>query len=136
MLALRGGRAEVRLAELAQTKAASEKVREFADTIVKDHTAANTELKAIADEMKVLLPNTPDKEVEAKYKTLSEMNGEKFDIAFLKEMATGHGDDLTLYERGKKIAKTKEVVLYIDKMIPVIKTHIDMVSPLTKKAAP
>jgi len=136
MFALRAGRAEVRLAGLAQTKAASPQVREFASTMVKDHTAANEDLKKVADDLKVLLPDVADKEVEATYKRLSELTGDKFDIGFLAEIAKGHTDDATLYEGGRKIAKSKGVIAYIDKTLPVIKRHIDMVADLTKKAAP
>jgi putative membrane protein len=136
MLALRGGRAEVRLAGLAEKNAARAELKEFAATMVKDHTVANGELKTIAEGLKVLLPDVPDKEVEATYKKLSELKGEKFDIAFLAEVAKGHTDDATLYEGGRKIAKSKEVIAYIDKTLPVIRKHIDMVSALTKKSAP
>lgn len=136
MLALRAGRAEVRLAGLAEKKAAKAELRQFASTMVKDHTAINEELKTVADGLKVLLPEVPDKEVEAKYKRLNELSGEKFDIAFLAEIATGHTDDATIYEGGRKIAKSKEVIAFIDKTLPTLKRHIDMVAELTKKSAP
>ncbi|HWB04322.1 MAG TPA: DUF4142 domain-containing protein [Verrucomicrobiales bacterium] len=136
MLALRAGRAEVRLAGLAEKKAARAELRQFASTMVKDHTAINEELKTVADGLKVLLPEVPDKEVEAKYKRLNELSGEKFDIAFLAEIATGHTDDATIYEGGRKIAKSKEVIAFIDKTLPTLKRHIDMTAELTKKSAP
>lgn len=136
MLALRAGRSEIRLAGLAEKKAAKPEVRAFASTMVKDHTAINEELRKIAEGLKVLLPDVADKEVEAIYKKLNELQGDKFDIGFLAEIAKGHTDDATLYEGGRKIAKSKEVAAFIDKTLPVIRQHIDMVADLTKKSAP
>jgi len=122
-MAGKAGKGEVKLSELGVSKADSDKVRELAQMLVNDHTAANKELKAVAEKINVTLPETPDPKVEEKFRELGKKTGEEFDVAFLKEMAASHGKSIERYEAGKKIAKHPDVKAFIDRTLPVIKKH-------------
>jgi len=54
--AAEGGIAEVEAGNLAQQKATNPKIKDFGAMMVKDHTAANNKLKALADSKGVSLP--------------------------------------------------------------------------------
>ena len=54
--AAHGGIAEVVAGNLAQQKSTNPKVKDFGAMMVKDHTAANNKLKALADSKGVSLP--------------------------------------------------------------------------------
>jgi putative membrane protein len=54
-----GGIAEVRDGTLAQHKSADPKIRDFAAMMVKDHTAANQELMALAQSKGIKRPGGP-----------------------------------------------------------------------------
>lgn len=60
--AANGGMAEVALGDLAQQKASNAEVKSFAATMVKDHSKANEELKALAAAKNITLPAAPGEE--------------------------------------------------------------------------
>ncbi|MCE3259800.1 MAG: outer membrane protein-like protein, partial [Bacteroidetes bacterium] len=51
-----GGMLEVKLGELAKTKATSAEVKEHAQHMIDDHSKANEELKALAAQKNITLP--------------------------------------------------------------------------------
>ena len=56
--AAEGGMSEVELGQLAQQKASTSAVKDFGAMMVKDHTAANDKLKALAASKQVTLPES------------------------------------------------------------------------------
>ncbi|HEX2748554.1 MAG TPA: DUF4142 domain-containing protein [Verrucomicrobiales bacterium] len=127
--AAKSGNHEVMAATLATTKATDKKVKAFAAMLVKDHTAANKNLAAVAAGMKIPLPKE-DPEGQAKYDALGAKTGEEFDTAFLEEMRMGHDKSIALFESAKGTAKTKSLVNFIDKTLPVIKGHADKMAKM------
>jgi|GEM_PF-2191767 len=134
--AAKGGMGEVKIAELAVKKARDEKVKEFAHMLVKDHTAANEELKTAAASANITLSTTPDAKAEEKYARLNKAEGKQFDKAFLDEMAMCHEKNIAYYEAGKKVAKSAPVTAFIDKTLPVIKRHAEKIEELRRGDRP
>lgn len=122
------GMSEVKFAELGVTKANDEKVKECAQMLVKDHTASNQELKAIAGELKIRLAEAADPEAEKIYEELSQKAGKEFDKAFLERMATCHERAIALFEAAKKLAKAEQVTAFIEKTLPVLKNHAEHIA--------
>src|SRR5688500_18752963 len=60
-----GGLAEVELSQLAITKATNTEVKQFAQMMVADHSAANSELKTLATAKGLVLPTELDAEHKA-----------------------------------------------------------------------
>src|SRR5215831_4125233 len=67
-----GGMMEVQLGQIAQTKAMDPRVRDFGAMMVKDHSAANDELKRLAASKHIDLPNTLAADDEKK---INDLNG-------------------------------------------------------------
>src|SRR5258708_12575208 len=57
--AAEGGMAEVAMGNLAQQKAHSQSVKDFGAQMVKDHSAANEKLQALAQSKNITLPPNP-----------------------------------------------------------------------------
>lgn len=72
-----GGLVEVKLAELAKVNGASKAVMSFADSMIKDHSKANEELKELAKEKKISLPMSLS---DAKQKDYDDMAKKKAKI--------------------------------------------------------
>jgi putative membrane protein len=117
--ALKNGRTEVNLAQLALMKTEDRKVKDFAQMVVADHTAANVELKSIADGFGIPM-DSADVKGKQKYDDLGKKSGKAFDEAFLEEMASCHANDIAGFEAGKKVATSRGVTAFIDKTLPII----------------
>src|SRR5437870_1743834 len=76
------GLAEVNHGELAARKAASADVKRFAERMVKEHSAANEELKDIANKKQFRLANTMGKKHQAMQDKLAKLEGEEFDRVY------------------------------------------------------
>src|SRR6202007_2775621 len=65
-----GGMAEVDAANLAQQNSTDPEVKRFASKMIKDHTAANAELKALAEKKGIKLPESASVAQKAEYAKL------------------------------------------------------------------
>src|SRR5581483_9505444 len=75
MKAAQGGMAEVKMGQLAEQKASSPEVKQFAQRMVTDHTKANSELKQAAAQDNITLPTSLDSKDQATYDKLSKLSG-------------------------------------------------------------
>jgi putative membrane protein len=90
--------AEIELGRLAQDRASSRQVKEFAQMMIDDHTKARDALNAVASKHHV--PTTAlldDKHRELKDK-LSGLKGAEFDREYMQAMVDGHEDVLDTLE--------------------------------------
>ena len=124
------GMADVKIAQLGIEKAEDPKVKKLAQVLVKDHTAANAALKPICECLGAKPADHANEKAEQKYNELSALNGKEFDQAFLANMHKCHDKTITLLEAGKKVAKSDEVIAYINNTLPVIKGHAEKIGEL------
>lgn len=127
-----GGMAEVALGELAQSKGTDPKVKEFGKMMVADHTKANDELKALAASKNITLPAAPGEEKQKVATDLSAKSGKDFDKAYIDQMVDDHQKTVKLFEDGQKNVKDADIKAFIDKTLPVLKSHLDHVKSLDK----
>lgn len=130
--AANGGMAEVQLGELAQNKGTDPKVKEFAKMMVTDHTKANDELKALAASKNITLPASPSEDKQKTSTDLSSKSGKDFDKAYIDQMVKDHEKTVKLFEDGQKNVKDAEIKAFIDKTLPVLKTHLDHAKGMDK----
>ncbi|MDN3583457.1 DUF4142 domain-containing protein [Mucilaginibacter flavus] len=119
-----GGLAEVELGKLAQAKAASPEVRDFAAMMVRDHSAANAELTALAKSKHIVLPEKLTDEATKLKAELGEKNGSEFDKAYTDAMIDDHAQDTSEFVRGIKVVKYPEMSAFAKKTLPVLKMHL------------
>lgn len=126
-----GGLYEVQAGALAQEKGRSASVKSFGAMLVKDHGAANEELKALASRKGVTLPTAlPAK----KTKRLNEIAKDKdFDKEFVEEVGMDdHEDDIELFEKASNGADDAEVKAFAAKTLPTLKAHLEHARGLKK----
>ncbi|MFD2965433.1 MULTISPECIES: DUF4142 domain-containing protein [Olivibacter] len=128
-----GGLAEVELGKLAEQKASDAKVKEFGAMMVKDHSKANEELKALAAKKNIALPAAPAEEKQKKMQEISAKTGADFDKAYVEEMLADHKKDVTLFEEASNRVQDPEMKQFIDKTLPVLRTHLDHIQKIAEK---
>ena len=128
------GMAEVKLAELGVQKAARADVKEFAQMMIRDHSAANAELNGLIkskgiDVSAVIAP----KAAEAFQDLEKQGSGNDFDKAFLKQMKSDHKKVVDEFESEAKDVKDGDLKAFVDKTLPTVKSHLNMVNDLLNK---
>ena len=99
--AARGGLMEVQVAQMAQQKAASDDVKQYARQLEQDHSKANEKLKAIAQERGVQLP-TDLGQHQTQVQSLNALSGEEFDRQFMKMQVQHHKKDVKQFSKQSK----------------------------------
>ncbi len=128
-----GGLAEVELGRLALRQATSKEVKQFAERMIADHSKAGEELKQLAQQKKVMLPqevNPTHQEIMGK---LSKLKGAEFDREYVKAMIEDHEKDVTAFESVTKGAVDADVKAYAMKTLPTLKEHLQMIRDIATK---
>jgi putative membrane protein len=120
------GMAEVQLGQIAQQKAQSPQVKEFAGRMVTDHGKANDELKTLASNKGVQLPTDTDKSHKSKADKLNKASADKFDKDYMDDMVKEHKKDVKEFEKQAKNAKDADVRAFATKTLPVLQDHLKM----------
>lgn len=119
-----GGAAEVELGNLARDKASNPDVKQFAQKMVDDHSAANNELKTLAQQKGVAVPTQPDSSSKKELDRLSKLSGPAFDRAYMKLMVSDHEKDVSEFEKESKSAQDSDVKSFAGKTLPTLQEHL------------
>jgi len=122
--AAQGGMAEVELGQLAVQKASSEDVKKFGQRMVDDHSKANDQLKQVAAQQHVNLPQEPNAKDKATKARLEKLSGDQFDKAYMNDMVKDHKKDVAEFTRESKMAKDPAVKSFAEQTLPTLKEHL------------
>lgn len=119
-----GGIAEVRDGKLAQQKSVDPKIKDFAAMMVKDHTAANQELTALAQSKGIKLPGGPGIGADTKKAELDVLTGETFDKSYVKSQVKGHRDTVDLLQKEIATGQDTQAKAFAQKVLPTVQSHL------------
>lgn len=132
--AAEGGLAEVAMGNLAQQKAQSPSVKEFGAQMVKDHSAANEKLQALAQSKNITLPATPSvAEIETKSK-LQELSGQSFDKSYIKGMIKDHEEDIAEFKKEAQSGRDPDARAFAAATLPTLETHLKKIQAIAANA--
>jgi putative membrane protein len=94
-IAYTAGEIDIKNAKLALTKTHNKDVRDFADDMVRDHTAVNEKALALVKKLHVTPQDNPTsqslvKQADAERKKLASLNGAAFDKAYIENEVAYH----------------------------------------------
>jgi putative membrane protein len=124
--AAQSGMAEVMLSNLALQKSQNEQVRTFAQQMVTDHTAANSELTSLASTKNVTLPTDVDSKHRSAMDKLNGMSGTDFDKAYMKQMVKDHEAAVKLFQRQADRGDDADAKAFAAKTLPTLQGHLQM----------
>jgi putative membrane protein len=131
--AAQAGMAEVMLANLALQKSTNDEVKQLAQKVVDDHTAANNELKDLAATKSATLPTEVNAKQKAAYDKLSALSADKFDMEFVKTMVKDHESAVKLFQKQSDKGTDTEVKAFAAKTLPTLQGHLEMAKSLNDK---
>ncbi len=128
-----GGMMEVEVGKLARDKAMDKRVRNFGNMMVDDHTTANNKLKAIADSLKIALPDSLSSDDKKKITDLSKKHGKDFDKAYMDLMLKDHKDDIAEFRKAADNLSDSAIRDFAANTLPVLEKHLDSAQAITAK---
>jgi len=119
------GQAEVLLGQLAEQKATSPEVKEFAAQMVRDHSQANQELKSIAAKYNVeLKPDLADEHKDLRER-LSKKSGADFDREFIKAMVDDHEHAVDDAKDKAEHSENADIKQWASQTLPTLQQHLE-----------
>jgi putative membrane protein len=118
------GLMEVELGTLALTKASSSEVKRFGQMMVDDHTKANNELKALAQQKNITLPTTMGNERQRKVENLTEKTGADFDKEYIDLMVRDHKEVIDEFEDQAEEGKDSEIKAWASSKVAALRNHL------------
>lgn len=129
-----GGMAEVELSKIAQ-KSTNAEVKSFADRMVQDHTAANSQLTAVAKSLGVEVPAALDSEHQRMRDKLQTLHGKAFDEQYMRDMVADHDKAVKLFKQEQRSGHNDELKQFAQKTLPTLEQHQKMAVELSQKLA-
>ena len=123
--AANGNMTEVNAGKLAEQKAQNSRVKNFGSMMVKDHTAANDELKSLANQKNVTLPSALGNDKQDAINDLNKETGKKFDKDFIDMMVRDHKKVIDDFQTADNNTNDADVKAWIEKTLPTLKMHLD-----------
>ena len=118
---------EITTGGLAAQKGVMSEVKAYGAKLVADHTTSSAELRTLATQKNVTLPNPvplpADK--QQKVNTLQGLSGAEFDKQFAQMQVDAHQEAIDLYEEADDDITDTEVQAFIDKTLPVLRMHLE-----------
>ncbi len=124
--AAQGGAAEVQMAQAAQQKTQDAGVKQFAQTMIDDHTPANAKIAELATAKGMTAPTEPSPAQQKMLAKLQGMEGAKFDHAYLTGQVKAHQAMLKLFEREATNGTDPDLKAFAQSTQPVLQKHLTM----------
>lgn len=130
LAAAQGGMTEVKLGQLAAQNASRQDLKDFGTMMVTDHTKINTDLKALAMQKGVTLPDDLDAKHQAMVDKLNSKSGDDFDKAYIAAMIKAHKHDLKAFQSESKSTQDPDLKTFVQNAIPTISEHLQHIQDL------
>jgi putative membrane protein len=130
MKAAQAGMAEIAEARIALKNSQRPDVQIFARRMIADHTKANEQLKTIAKEQGIELPNAPDDGDLMRMKQLGALAGKDFDNAYIQQEVKDHQAAVALFAQESDSGQNPQLKSFATTTLPTLKEHDKMANAL------
>ena len=125
--AAQGGLFEVASSKMALNKSHNTQVLNVARRMVKEHSAANKELKTVAQDKHITLPAMTDPKHRMIESRLARLSGTAFDKSYMASQETAHAATVKLFENEIATGQDKDFTAFASKNLPTIEDHTRMI---------
>lgn len=118
-----GTMSEVKMGEMAQKQAADERVKQFGKRMVDDHGKDLQNIRQLASQKHVTLPDSPNKEQSKETDKLAKLSGADFDKEYVKYEMKDHKDDVKENAKTMKKAHDPDVKNFASAEYKTVSAH-------------
>jgi putative membrane protein len=122
--AAEGGLFEVEAGNQAQTKSNDQRVMNFGNMLVTDHTAANERLKSLAASKGVTLPTSASVGQMAEKAKLDVLTGDTYDKSFIRGQIKAHHQTIALFQQEIASGQDADAKAFAASTLPTLKKHL------------
>jgi len=123
--AAQGNSAEVELGKIVAAKSKDPNVKQFAQMMVKDHTAALNELQELAQTKNLNFNDDLPDDAKAMRAKLSSDIGKQLDKDYMDGMVEDHQKDVQDFTAQSQNAKDPDVKQWASKTLPTLQKHLE-----------
>jgi putative membrane protein len=123
---------EAHIGQMAAEQASSQAAKDFAQTLVTDHTNDYTQLTAVATKAGMTVPKGLDAKQEKMIAPLTKLHGKAFDQRFAHMMVTGHEAAIAAYTKESHDGQNADIKAYATQTLPTLEKHKDAAQALLK----
>ncbi len=131
--AAQGGMMMVQLGKMAEKKAHLKEIKDFGNMMVTDHSKAGDELKSLARQNNINLPDSLNEDKKDKIQDMEKLSGRKFDKEYVDMMVDDHQNDVSKFKDESQNAASPEVRQFAAKVLPTLQKHLDKIQEIKKK---
>jgi putative membrane protein len=117
---------EIRLGQLAQSRASNSAVKQFGQRMVTDHTNMQQQLTSLATTGGVSFTPAVDSDHERQINRVERFTGADFDRAYMRLMIQAHQDDLEQFRTQAQSARSTQVRNLASTTVPLLQQHASL----------
>lgn len=118
-----GNQWEIEFSRMVAEKAQDPQVKQAAQQLVTDHTAAQQRLQQVAEKMNLSLPSSLPATKQQKLQVFSAMPADKLEKCFVISTKAAHAKDVTCYSDMAQAAQNADLKAYITETLPKLQQH-------------
>jgi len=130
--ALEGSMAEVQMGQLALQKSNDDQVKQFAQRMVDDHGKMVDQMKPVAEQMGVKVPDGPPKGEMKKMDKMKGLSGDAFDQAYIKDMVKDHKKDHSEFKQEAQSTQNPQLKQMVTESDQIIAGHLQAAEQLAQ----
>ena len=130
--AMQGGMAEVQLGQLTLQKSSDEQVKQFAQKMIDDHSRMIDQMKPVAQQLGVSVPNKVSKKDTKTMAKLEGLSGSAYDQAYIQDMVKDHKQDLSDFQTEASSGQDQTAKDAANQGSKIISQHLQMIEQIAK----
>lgn len=114
---------EANLGQLAQNQASSQAVKDYAQTLITDHTNDYNQLTAVAKKAGLTVPTAIDTQHQHMIAPFEKLKGKAFDTRYAHEMVLGHEKAIGAYNKEAQNGQNADLKAYAQQDLATLEKH-------------
>jgi putative membrane protein len=128
-----GNQAEIELGQMAQQKASSQAVKQFAQQLVQDHQQAGQQLQTLAQQKGVSVQQQLPDEARMFRDRMQNVSGKQFDSAFMNDQIVHHAKEVQAFELMSQNSQDQAIKNFATQMLPKLQQHLQQAKSVAQQ---